>query len=142
LTDNSLITDALRRLLNIEFGPQEYEIERGMLRKFAEAIGDPNPIWQKVAPPTFYAALRLEELTRQVSEADCPAKFSLHAGNILEYFKPVKIGDVISVTGKLINLQEKSGQNNNMLFATLELKYNNQKRELVAKVYNTIIRYG
>jgi N-terminal half of MaoC dehydratase len=141
MADTSLITDALQRLLNIEFGPQIYEIEKGMLRKFTEAIGDPNPLWQQIAPPTFYAVLRLEELTLQVMTADCPANFSLHGGNEFEYFKPIKTGDTISVTGKLINLQEKFGENNDMLFATLELKYSNQQKELVGKMYNTIIRY-
>ena len=62
MADESVISEELKSLLNVEFGPEVYEIEKGMLRKFAEAIDDPNPRWLKEAPPTFPAALVPKEL--------------------------------------------------------------------------------
>lgn len=141
MAEASVITDELRSLLNVEIGPQVYEIEKGMLKKFAEAIGDFNPLWQKVAPPTIATALRLDELTEKVWTAKCPLTRFLNAGNELEYYQPVKVGDVISVTGKLADLREREGKMGKMLFMTLELTYKNQKGEMVIKGRNTIIRY-
>lgn len=141
MAEASVITDELRSLLNVEVGPQVYEIEKGMLKKFAEAIGDPNPLWQKVAPPTIATALRLDELTEKVWTAKCSLTRFLNAGSELEYYQPVKVGDVISVTGKLADLREREGKMGKMLFMTLELTYKNQKGEIVIKGRNTIIRY-
>ena len=48
MSEEPIISDELQSLLNVEFGPEVYEIEKGMVRKFAEAIDDPNPLWQQV----------------------------------------------------------------------------------------------
>ena len=53
MNDEPVISKELESLLNVEFGPEVYEIEKGMVRRFAEAIDDPNPAWQQVTPPTF-----------------------------------------------------------------------------------------
>lgn len=141
MAEASAITDEIRNLLNVEFGPEVYEIEKGMVKKFAEAIDDPNPLWQKVAPPTFPTALRLEELTQKVWTVKCPLPRFLNGGSELEYYKPIKVGDVISVTGKLSDVREREGKTGKMLFMTLELTYKNQNGEVVAKGRNTLIRY-
>lgn len=141
MAEASVITDEMRSLLNVEFGPEVYEIEKGMFKKFAQAIDDPNPLWQKVAPPTFVTALRLDELTEKVWTVKCPLTRFLNAGNELEYYQPIKVGDVISVTGKLVDLREREGRMGKMVFMTLELTYKNQKGEIVVKGRNTLIRY-
>ena len=46
MADESVITPELERLLNVQFGPDVYEIEKGMVQKFAEAIEDANPAWE------------------------------------------------------------------------------------------------
>ena len=141
MTEASLITDALRNLLNFEFGPVVYEIEKGMVRKFVNAFEDSNPQWQKTVPPTFPTALRLEELTRAVWTADCSATRVLNGGNELEYYQPINIGDVIYVTGKIVDLFERIGKLGKMLFVNTELTYKNQKGEMVIKGRNTYIKY-
>ncbi len=141
MAEASVITDELKNLLNVEFGPEVYEVEKGMLKKFADAVGDPNPLWRKVAPPTFATALRLDELTQKMWTVKCPLTRFLNAGNELEYYQPIKVDDVISVTGKLADIREREGKMGKMLFMTLELTYKNQKGETVIKGRNTIIRY-
>ena len=141
MAEASLITDDLQGLINVEFGPIEHEIEKGMVSKFAEAIEDANPLWQKVAPPTFPVVLRLEGFFEKLSTVKCSASRLLNGGNELEYYKPIKVGEVISVTGKLIDLQERAGRIGKMLFMTLELIYKNQKDEVVATGRSTLIRY-
>ena len=60
-----VITDELRALVGVESEPYEVEIERSAIRKYAEAIQDPNPLYVDaafaertphgsiIAPPTF-----------------------------------------------------------------------------------------
>lgn len=147
MAEASVITEELRNLLDVEVGPQVYEIEKGMVKKFTEAIGDSNPLWRDMAPPTFLAALLLEEL---FSPLDSSSKIMaatrhltriLNGGNELEYYQPIKVGDVISVTGRLVNLRERESRAGKMFFLIMEMTYKNQNGELVAKVRNTIIRY-
>ena len=139
--ETTLITEELKSLLNVEFGPEAYEVEKGMVRKFTQAIDDPNPLWQTMAPPTFPTALGLEEFFKRVWTADCPASRFLNGGNELEYYQPIRVGDIISVTGRLVDLKERAGRTGRMLFMIIELTYKNQKGEVVVKGRNTLIRY-
>ena len=117
------------------------EIEKGMVRRFAEAIDDPNPLWQEVAPPTFPSAIMHKELLHQVFTARCPLTRILNGGSELEYYRPIKIGDVISVTGKLANLRKREGKDGKVLFMVIEISYNNQRGEVVARGRNNFTRY-
>ncbi len=41
-----LSIEELKSKIGVEWPPLVYEIEKGMLRRFAQAVGDPNPLWQ------------------------------------------------------------------------------------------------
>ena len=141
MSEAPIISDELKNLLDVELGPEVYEIEKGMVRKFAQAIDDPNPAWQKIAPPTFPTVLILEDLRHQMFAAECPLTRVLNGGNELEYYQKISIGDVISVTGKITSLRERTGKMGRMLFVTVELTYKNQRGEVAARGRNTHIRY-
>jgi hypothetical protein len=141
LSEEPIISEELEKLLNVEFGPEVYEIEKGMVRKFAEAIDDPNPAWQKIASPTFPAALVPTELLRKLLAAKCPLTRYLNGGNELEYYQAINVGEVISVTARLINLRKREGKEGRLLFMIVEITYKNQKGEVVAKGRDTYIRY-
>ena len=140
MTD-SVITEELNALLNVDFPPEVYEIEKGMLRRFAEAIDDPNPRWLKEAPPTFAAALVPRQLLHKLFSADIPLKRLLNGSSELEYLKPIKAGDVISVTAKLTRLRQVAGAQGPTLFMFTEVVYTNQRGETVIKGKNTYIKY-
>ena len=137
----SVITEELNSLLNVEFGPEVYEIEKGMLKKFAEAIEDPNPRWLEEAPPTFPAALVPKELLNKLFNIDIPLKRLLNGTSDLEYLKPIKAGDVISVTAKLTRLRQVAGAEGPTLFMFTEMTYTNQRGEVAVKGKNTYIKY-
>ena len=132
--------EELKKLLNAQFGPVVYDVEKWWARKFAEAIDDPNPRWQKSTPPTFPTALILEDLDRAIRDYGSYTR-GLNGGNELEYFQPICIGDTISVTGKIVNLREREGKLGRMAIIISELSYTNQKGGLVAKCRNTSIKY-
>ncbi|MGD1118003.1 MAG: MaoC family dehydratase N-terminal domain-containing protein [Dehalococcoidales bacterium] len=138
---DSVITEELNKLLNVEFGPEVYEIEKGMLQKFAEAIDDPNPRWLNEAPPTFPAALVPKKLLNKLFNADIPLKRLLNGTSELEYIKPIMAGDVISVTAKLTRLRQVAGAEGPTLFMFTEMTYTNQRGEMVVRGKNTYIKY-
>jgi hypothetical protein len=141
MAGESVITEELNSLLNVDFGPEVYEIERGMLRKFVEAIDDPDPRWLEEAPPTFAAALVTRTLLHKLFNADIPLKRLLNGSSELEYLKPIKAGDVISVTAKLTRLRQMPGAAGPTLFMFTEATYTNQRGEVVIKGKNTYIKY-
>ncbi len=141
MAGESVITKELESLLNVEFGPEVYEIEKGMLMKFTEAIDDPNPRWLSEAPPTFPAALVPKALLNKLFNADIPLKRLLNGASELEYLQPIKAGDVISVTAKLTRLRQMPGSEGPTLFMFTEVTYTNQHGEVVVKGKNTYIKY-
>jgi 3-methylfumaryl-CoA hydratase len=141
LAGESVITEGLNKLLNVEFGPEVYEIEKGMLRRFAEAIDDPDPRWLKEGPPTFACAIVPKELLHKLFNIDIPLKRLLNGSSELEYIKPIKAGDVISVTAKLTRLRQVQGAEGPTLFMFTEMTYTNQLGEVVVKGKNTYIKY-
>ncbi len=138
---DSVITEELNSLLNVDFGPEVYEIENGMLRRFAEAIEDTNPRWLREAPPTFAAALVPKALLNRLFNADIPLKRLLNGSSELEYLDPVRAGDTISVTARLTRLRQVAGAEGPTLFMFTEMTYTNQLGEVVIKGKNTYIKY-
>jgi len=108
------------------------EVEKGAIRRFAEALGDDNPFYRDeaharamgfaglVAPPTFPASFRPP--TRQ------PWLLGLDEGRILageQYFKyarPVIAGDVFECRLHLVAIEEKEGRSGPMQLLVQELR--------------------
>jgi hypothetical protein len=141
LAGESVITEELNSLLNKEFGPEVYEIEKGMLKRFAEAIDDPNPRWLQEGMPTFPCAIVPKKLLNVILNAEIPLKRLLNGSSELEYLKPIKAGDVISVTSKLTRLRQVQGAEGPTLFMFTEMTFTNQNNEVVVKGKNTYIKY-
>ena len=148
----SVITEEMRSMLGVEVGPQVFEIEKGMIKKFAEAVDDPNPLYRDeryakkarygsiVAPPGFLMVTVLMEQVMWAMSVKCPLKGFLNGGNEFEYYKPIKPGDIISVTGKLVDLKERQAKAGKMLIMVGEQTQTNQQGQVVAKVRHTFIR--
>ena len=153
MTEASAITKELRDLLGKELEPAVWEIDRQWIRKFCDAVGDSNPVWQDeiyaresrfggvIAPPTFVLALRNDALRLTLATIDHPLKRKLNAGRELECYAPIRVGDVITVTVKLVDLTEREGKLGKMLFIHSEDTYTNQLGQVVGKLRNTAMWY-
>jgi hypothetical protein len=141
LSDEPIISEELQSLVNVSFGPDVYDIEKGMVKKFTEALDDPNPRWQTETPPTFPAALVPTRLIHRLFNVKGPLKRLLNGASELEYLQPIKAGDVISVTGTLTRLRQVAGAEGPTLFIFTEMTYTNQRGEVVVKGKNTYIKY-
>jgi acyl dehydratase len=135
-----------RSALGVESAPVSYDVERGAIRKFAEAIGDDDPIYVDekaaqavgfktiVAPPTFLCTFRPQKLP------DLHIQFGrvrLNGGNEYEYYRPIYAGDTITLTARYVDVRERSGRTGSMVFVITELTFTNQHGEVVAKGRNT-----
>ncbi|MFQ5933522.1 MAG: MaoC family dehydratase N-terminal domain-containing protein [Dehalococcoidia bacterium] len=145
----SLITDEMKKLVGVESEPITYEIEAGHIRQFADAIGDPNPLYTDeaearktpyggiIAPPTF---LRYCE-ANPLPEVKYPVSRGLDAGSDWEYYQPVYPGDRITAVRKITDFTQKEGRLGPMLFETTEVAYTNQFDEVMAKQIERGISY-
>ncbi len=118
--------------------PISATVEAGHLKRFAEAIGDPNPRWVGEAPPTYLVALI--PVSIHLAEAEEYGKGWLNGGNRFEYMEPVKVGDRITATGKVADVYEKTGSSGSLLFIIFETEYVNQHGRTVARLRGTSIR--
>jgi len=145
--------EEISRLIGKSTGVAIYEVEKGAIRRFADAVGDVNPLYQDnefaresgygtiIAPPGFFgwpvktntgSALLVDfppELVQALENAGYPLSSALDAGIEYEYFLPVKAGDVLSVVSVVRNLRERGGK---MVFFTMETVYTNQAGDKVA----------
>ena len=113
-------------------------MEAGHLKRFAQAIGDPNPRWLKEAPPTFLVALA--PASYHIPDAEEYGKGWLNGGNKFEYLEPVLVGDRVIAQTKLLDVYEKTGGSGNLLFLVFETEIKNQHGRIVARLRGTGIR--
>ncbi len=150
MTQESVITQEMRDVIGVESEAITYDVERGAIRKFAEAIGDDNPLYVDeetarksrhgglIAPPTF---MRSMSAGRARATVQSPYPAALDGGSEWEYFEPVRPGDRISVTMKVSDMFEREGRLGNMLFIIRETSYVNQFGKTVAIQRGTGISY-
>lgn len=142
------ITPEMRAAIGSASDPVTWEVEEGEIIRFAEAIGDPNPIYSDeaaarksryggiIAPPTFLHAYGAAPL-----DFEYPEGVGLDGGSDWEYFEPVRPGDRITVTARVADIFEKSGRVGNMIFIVREIEYVNQFGQLAARRRSTGIFY-
>lgn len=103
-------------------------VERGMVKKFANAIGDAHPIFvdeaygkksrygENIAPPTFPRVFEFGEIT----DLGLPGKGLIHGEETYHYERPLQVGETIYCYTEVANYAEKQGKNGLMGFLTLK----------------------
>jgi acyl dehydratase len=145
------ITEAVKKMIGMETEPVTLDVERGDIRLFAQAIGDPNPLFNDeqearqtrfggmIASPTFPRLLMGRQLPRP--EFANPPKRLLDAGSDWEFFHPIRPGDRIKVTTRLADLRETESRLGTMLVQVIEARYVNQFDELCTIQRMTLFMY-
>lgn len=130
--------EVFEKFVGKEFGPDVYEIEPGLVRRFCEAIEDESQRWEKATPPTFPCALPPKSLLHEILNPELPLPRLLNGSSELEYLTPISVGDTITVSGKLARVKETSGPR---VFLVTEITWTNQRGEEAVRGKNTYIRY-
>ena len=152
MTENSLTVDEFKDKLGMEWDLGVYEIEKGLIQRFAQAIDDPNPLWQDeeyarrsryggiIAPPTFAVAIGNEQFGQKLTLLFRGGL--LHGSTTLECYQPIRPGDEIAVTVKLANVRERRDSGGaRTTFVTFDITYKNQRDEPVARCQYMMVGY-
>jgi acyl dehydratase len=119
-------------------------VDAAMIAKFAECIGDNNPIHVDpekarsgpngglTAPPSFAVTFRngrhfFEHVPRF-------GKQGFDAGKDVEFVAPIRPGDSITLSSHVKEIYEKTGRSGSMVFVVIRSTLTNQKGEVVAHV--------
>ena len=150
-TPESFLTEEMRRqTIGLEGAPTFTEVEKGAIIKFAEAIGDDNPVFNDeaaaresqygglVAPPTF---LRSMQSSRPDLPFDLPFDRRLDGGSEWEYFHPIRPGDIIKSVARIEDISERPGRLGLMIIMTTVVTYTNQFGQVAATQTGTGIAY-
>jgi len=126
------------------------EVEKGHIRRFAQAIGDDNPLYYDedyarksryggiIAPPTFPTVFGFEG-ERVLEGLKFDRAHLLHGEQEYQYFKPIMAGDIISYYTKIIKIDEKQGKTGPMDIITTEMTGHNQRNEKVFAARSTVV---
>ncbi|WP_066253642.1 MaoC family dehydratase N-terminal domain-containing protein [Neobacillus drentensis] len=103
-------------------------VERGAVKKFAEAIGDLDPIYfdeetgensrykANLAPPTFPRTFDYGD----IEGLNLPNKGLIHGEQTFHYERPLRVGEEVFCFAKVKNYFEKKGNFGEMGFLVIE----------------------
>jgi acyl dehydratase len=122
-------------------------IEQGWVRKFAQAIGDPSPIYldeelvensihkKNIAPVTFPVTLDYGI----ISDLKLPPKGLIHGEQRYHYNRPLYVGETVYCYIKLKNYYEKKGNFGDMGFIVFSRCVEDEQGELICETESVII---
>ncbi|MFJ7726462.1 MaoC family dehydratase N-terminal domain-containing protein [Neobacillus sp. NPDC097160] len=126
----------------------EFEVEKGAIRVFSDALGLDNPLYRDeefakqqgynslVAPPTFPWKFILSMLKPVISVGMIR---SVHGGQEFHYERPIVAGDVIRCTIEPVEIFEREGRSGMLTFYILETRGVDVNSNLVFQSKTTII---
>ena len=140
--------DLDEKMIGLTGKPYVVEVEKGHIRRFAEAIGDPNPLYRDdeyakskgyegiIAPPTFPMAVGSEG-------GDIPVELDtrrmLHGEQEFIYERPIIAGDKLTCQMKVADLYEKEGKSGTMQFLILDTEMKDENGDIVVTSRMNII---
>lgn len=157
MTDGSLITEELRALIGVPSEPIVFKVEEGAIQRYAQAIGDPNPLFNDpdyagktghgrlLAPPGFTGwpvktVRSMERVFESLIKAGGPARI-LDGGVEFEFLGPIGAGDVLTATLKIAGITERETKLGKTMFTTAETTYVNQTGDVVLKSRSTLLQF-
>lgn len=124
------------------------EIERGAVRRFAEAVGETNPIYldpdaakaqgyrDMVAPLSFPFALRSNLGLQEVAPSH---RTVLSSDQQIESFEPLCAGDRVLVSSRIAELTQRPGNTGPLEFAVIEEEGRSPEGKLLFRTRRTLI---
>ncbi len=152
-----MVPDELKQYIGKIDPPHVREVERGAIRRYADAVGNENPLYFDeeyasesrygtiIAPPGFFGwptqAVPSSEGIIGLMTAMINAGYYriLDGGMSYECFLPVRAGDILIASPKVKDVSAKEGKSGTMMVCNFETTYLNQNGDLVAKAYQTLI---
>ena len=98
-------------IIGTELAPTTLTVDAGRLRFFAKAIGETDPIFGDVVPPTFLFAIELEnpDPFEWATRFGIDLRFVLHGEQSFTYHSVARAGDVLTASPKIVDAYSKKG---------------------------------
>ena len=156
MAEGSMITHALRKLIGWSTDPVIFKVEEGAIQRYADAIGDPNPLFNNigyakkskhgrlVCPPGFFGwptnskTYDPLKLSSSLIVAGAPLRV-LDGGIEYEFLEPIGTGDILTFTAKIVDIVERESKSGKMLITTVETNLINQDSNVAVKSRMTLI---
>jgi acyl dehydratase len=142
-----------REFLGRSFDAGEpYEVSRVKIAEFADAIGDPNPVFRDraaaqaagypdvIAPPTFAIVISMASTARAVADPGLGLNYAMvvHGEQRFEYSRPILAGDVVSARSTITDIRD-AGRN---VLLTAQTEIRAADGEHVCTAHNTLVERG
>lgn len=152
-----MVLDELKQYIGKVDPPHVREVEKGAIRRYAEAVGNDNPLYYDeeyagksryggiIAPPGFFGwsakAIAASEGIVGLMTAMINAGYAgiLDGGISYEFYQPVRVGDTLVASPKVKDVTAKEGRTGTMIICQFETSYLNQNGDLVAKATQNLI---
>ena len=152
------VEDLHKELVGRMAEPVVQIVERGAIARFAEAVGDPNPLYNDleyagnsrygsiIAPPGFFGwpaspGTVNNQIFLDMIEGAAREGFPLllDAGVDYELFSPIRAGDTLVFSNRIADITVREGKSGNMLLVSITGSYCNQNGKVVAIATQNII---
>ncbi len=157
MAEGSLITGELRKSIGVPSEAIVFKVEEGAIQRYAQAIGDPNPLYNDpdfasktkhrrlMAPPGFtgwpvQVGRPTEKLVESLVRAGAPPRI-LDGGVEFEFIEPIGAGDVLTATPKIASITERETRLGKTMFTTAEITFVNQEGIAVLRSRSTLIQF-
>ena len=131
---------------------EPYEVSRVKIAEFAEAIGDPSPVYRDrdaaiaagypdvIAPPTFPIVVTMGASAKTIADPGLGINYArvVHGEQRFEYNRPLRAGDLVTAQSTIETIRS-VGSNTVM---TTRTEVRTVAGEPVCTVYSTIVERG
>ncbi len=120
--------------------PTVVEIDRTMIQRYCEAIGDKSPKWKSEMPPGMFTCAMF--MGTGVMTPPWPHPGIVDAGLELEFFRPIRPGDTITIINEWYNVEDKSNEKRKMVLFSMKSTTTNQRGEVVLTAIGRVMNLG
>jgi acyl dehydratase len=128
---------------------EPYEVSRVKIAEFADAIGDPNPVYRDraaaaaagypdvIAPPTFPIVVTMAASGKAVADPGLGINYAMvvHGEQRFEYTRPLRAGDVVTAQSTIESIKT-LGRN---VMMTTRTEVRTTGGEPVCTAYSTLV---
>ena len=152
-----MVPEELKQYIGKVDPPHVREVEKGAIRRYAEAVGNDNPLYSDeeyakksrygsiIATPGFFGwsvkpVSSSEGIVGLMTALINGGFYRILDGGIsYEFYLPVRAGDTLVASPKVKDVTSKEGKTGTMILCHFETTYLNQNGDMVAKAYQTLI---
>jgi acyl dehydratase len=158
MTGGPSYMDELKALIGTKTAAVVNHVEEGAIRRYAEAVGNPNPLHSNVeharnsryrgiiSPPGFFgwptnvSSGAVEMMSRVFAVLIQAGLLRILDGGVeYDFFLPVRAGDALAWYARFAGAVEREGKSGKMAFLTFEMTYFNENGDTVARARQTFL---